>query len=230
MKLLIISDLHANHLALEAILQQETDCDRIYCAGDLVGYGPYPHEVIAWCREHQVQAVAGNHDTSAVEIYRNLNDVGCSKITPEDVEYLSSLPKVLDFEADGYRYRIAHRYSDPFNIYNAPFTFVCPRFPTGFDTFADKLYGPSDDPIRLIFGHTHRQAIYTMIGNRFWINPGSTSFRQSDDPDKSAQYAIIENGNISLRSVPYHRTLILEQMLSKAEEELLQKEEREFNA
>ena len=62
MKLLIISDVHANHLSLEAIWRQEPDCDEVCCAGDLVDYGPFPHEVIDWMKKHNVKAVYGNHD------------------------------------------------------------------------------------------------------------------------------------------------------------------------
>ena len=75
MKLLILSDLHANLPALEAIWQAESDCDRIYCAGDLVNYGSDPHAVIDWCREHGVQAVLGNHEKNILR-YANDPDAG----------------------------------------------------------------------------------------------------------------------------------------------------------
>ena len=50
MRLLIISDIHANPFALKAIEKQET-WDERYCCGDLVDYGPFPMQVIDWCRE-----------------------------------------------------------------------------------------------------------------------------------------------------------------------------------
>jgi len=50
MKALIISDIHSNIYALEAIWAQERDNDIIYCAGDLVDYGPFPKEVLDWVR------------------------------------------------------------------------------------------------------------------------------------------------------------------------------------
>ena len=210
MKLLILSDIHANHLSLEAIWEKESDSDAVYCAGDLVDYGPFPHQVITWMREHNAHAVFGNHDKELLHVFRergrDFADVppseylwryeNCLRMTDEDMEYLAALPETLDFSADGYRYRMAHQYDE---------TWVPPRTTAAFDSFAQNTAGCNDLPVRLIFGHTHRQAIYTMAGNRVWINPGSTYYRQPDDFDKSAHYAVIENGEISLRCLPYNR-------------------------
>ena len=230
MKLLILSDLHANLPALEAILREERDFDRIYCAGDLVDYGDTPHEVIAWCREHNVQAVAGDHDARTVKAFHDPDSLSCevppeefvwlqetcAKLTPEDIDWLSALPETLDFQADGYAYRIVHKF-------NYPLSYVCPRYRDGYDAFI-KDVPKTDLPFRLILGHTHRQTVFTLLGERVWMNPGSTSFRQADDPDKSAQYAVIEDGKISLRSVPYCRTPELEEILIRAEVYLENKE------
>ena len=54
MKALILSDLHSNIHALEAIWARERDSDAIYCAGDLVDYGPFPNEVLDWVRQRRV--------------------------------------------------------------------------------------------------------------------------------------------------------------------------------
>jgi len=56
-----------------------------------------------------------------------------------------------------------------------------------------------------------------MAGDRVWINPGSTYYRQPDDYDKSAQYAVVEDGEISLRSVVYDRSPLRAEVLSFAE-------------
>ena len=66
MKTLIISDLHSNIYALEAIWNKERDSDIVYCAGDLVDYGPYPKEVLNWVQSHNVHCVQGNHDRGIV--------------------------------------------------------------------------------------------------------------------------------------------------------------------
>jgi hypothetical protein len=51
MKLLVVSDIHANWPALRAILEAEPDTDRAVCLGDLVNYGPHPAECVAWAKE-----------------------------------------------------------------------------------------------------------------------------------------------------------------------------------
>ena len=52
MKLLIISDIHGNIDALEAVWAADGWADQIYCAGDLTDYGVFPKQVIAWLKEH----------------------------------------------------------------------------------------------------------------------------------------------------------------------------------
>ncbi|AGA26653.1 metallophosphoesterase family protein [Singulisphaera acidiphila] len=69
MKLGLISDIHGDPLALELAWSHLTvmGADRIVCAGDLVGYGPYPDRVVAFLEERQVASVRGNHDRWALE-------------------------------------------------------------------------------------------------------------------------------------------------------------------
>ena len=66
MKLGLLADVHANLPALEAALDALGDADALVCAGDLVGYGPQPNEVVARLAELGVPCVAGNHDLVAV--------------------------------------------------------------------------------------------------------------------------------------------------------------------
>lgn len=68
MKTAVISDVHANFDALEAVLADidALKCDRIVCLGDVVGYGAQPRECIAALRERKVLTIAGNHDWACV--------------------------------------------------------------------------------------------------------------------------------------------------------------------
>jgi predicted phosphodiesterase len=59
MRILIISDVHANLPALQAI---DESFDACLCVGDLVEYGPHPREVISWVQQHCQYVVRGNHD------------------------------------------------------------------------------------------------------------------------------------------------------------------------
>ena len=69
MKLGVISDIHGDPVGLELAWSHLTvmGADRIVCAGDLVGYGPFPDRVVAFLREHQIPSVRGNHDRWALE-------------------------------------------------------------------------------------------------------------------------------------------------------------------
>src|SRR2546428_12927403 len=68
MRLAVLSDVHSNLPALQAVL---ADVDRIapdgiWVAGDLVGYNPWPNEVLEILRERHVRAIRGNHDRAAI--------------------------------------------------------------------------------------------------------------------------------------------------------------------
>ena len=64
MRILILSDIHANWPALEAVLNEarKIGFDQIWCAGDIVGYYPWCNEVTHWVRENVQRCVMGNHD------------------------------------------------------------------------------------------------------------------------------------------------------------------------
>jgi len=64
MRVAVLSDIHGNLHALQAVLDDAwaEKADRVLCAGDLVGYGPFPNEVIALLREHEVRCAIGDYD------------------------------------------------------------------------------------------------------------------------------------------------------------------------
>ncbi|MBU1767989.1 MAG: metallophosphatase family protein, partial [Candidatus Omnitrophica bacterium] len=106
MKFAIISDIHSNLEALEAVLSRIRNVDKIICLGDIVGYGPNPNECIDLIRNQEnLVCIAGNHDKAAVGIMdmtnfnRNAKDAMLwTKITltDENKEYLKALPLTLD--------------------------------------------------------------------------------------------------------------------------------------
>jgi predicted phosphodiesterase len=64
MRVAIVSDIHGNRQAFEAVLDAigETECEELWCLGDLVGYGADPDACVALVREHAAICLAGNHD------------------------------------------------------------------------------------------------------------------------------------------------------------------------
>ena len=65
MRIAIVSDIHANLAAFEAVLAHAGPVDALWCLGDTVGYGPFPNECISLLRSYEHRAVAGNHDLAA---------------------------------------------------------------------------------------------------------------------------------------------------------------------
>ena len=208
MKTLILSDVHSNIYALEAIWDLERDSDHIYCAGDLVDYGPYPKEVLNWVRSHNVSCVQGNHDAWVVMNYRSGSSFekmrveerawvhhNADLLDENDIRYLEQLPKTLTFELDKVRYCMTHMYQDYEEIISIH----------AYRSFLaeSKEEMKNGEINRLIIGHTHRQAVRYLSDEILWLNPGSVSYRRDDDPDQSAHYAVIEDGIISLKRLAY---------------------------
>ena len=103
MRYLILSDIHGNWEALEAILQHAAgQYDRVLCCGDVIGYGADPNAVADWCRAHVAVIVRGNHDKASVglEDLEWFNPVARQaavwtqqNLSPENTEYVRNLPK-----------------------------------------------------------------------------------------------------------------------------------------
>jgi putative phosphoesterase len=205
MKTLIISDIHSNITALEAIWAKEKDSDLVYCAGDLVDYGPHPCEVIAWLQAHDIPCVQGNHDAWVCLNYRRgqFMDVvpvaergwvnyTATLLSEADICYLEQLPQSLTFELDGIIYGLTHLYQNYEEIVSLHV----------YEQFRQSRFGNASYT-RLIMGHTHRQAVRYLSDELLWLNPGSVSYRRADDPDQTTHYATIVDGRISLHRLAY---------------------------
>ena len=210
MRILLISDIHANIYALEAIERAEK-WDEVWCCGDLVDFGPFPAETVAWVRDHNAKVVMGNHDMAVL----SLTDAICEQAYEERHwtwgkhnyqrlngsarEYLMSLPKTLILQADGYVYQMQHQYDSGYGTIQT------------LDQF-DKFWSNPDMAMgsrRLLFGHTHRRGVHVLGENEQWLNPGSVSYRRPDDPDKRAHYMMIEDGVVRFGALEYNRAPLL---------------------
>lgn len=108
MRTLIISDVHANLTALEAVLADAEPYDRVWCLGDLVGYGPDPNECIERIRAlPHLKCVMGNHDaailgyidiaTFNLEARASLEWLQTT-LKPENKSWLAGLEERLEFD------------------------------------------------------------------------------------------------------------------------------------
>jgi predicted phosphodiesterase len=103
MRVLVISDIHANLTALEAVLADAGQVDETWCLGDVVGYGPDPNEVVERLRDlPNLSCVLGNHDVAVLGQmdYAVFNTEARKSllwqkksVTPANLFYLESLPK-----------------------------------------------------------------------------------------------------------------------------------------
>lgn len=89
MRIALLSDIHANLPAFEAVLEdlETQQPDAVYCLGDLVGYNVWPNQVIGLMRKHGIATIAGNHDLKVSKIFPSESD--CS--TEENSEYAYKL-------------------------------------------------------------------------------------------------------------------------------------------
>ncbi len=208
MKALILSDIHSNIYALEAIWARERDSDLVYCAGDLVDYGPHPKEVLDWIRAHQAPCVQGNHDRWVALCYRKGHTLeampaaerawvhhNASLLDEDDIAFLEQLPQTLALELGGVQYGMIHLYQAYEEIASLH----------AFEQFCAQNFDSAGRGgiSRLILGHTHRPAIRYLSDSQLCLNPGSVSYRRRDDPDQTAHYATIADGVISLKRLNY---------------------------
>jgi len=209
MKILLISDIHANIHALHAVEQEERIWDEVWCCGDLVDFGPFPMEVIHWMQAHNTHCVLGNHDAHLLSLTqedcRRAWDTHTWRWAHQNYEqldggalaYLRSLPKTLHLSADGIPYQMQHQYDDGYGVVEA------------LSHFRAFWQGEDAPERRLLFGHTHRRCMHLLGEGALWLNPGSVSYRKGDDMDKRAHYMVIEEGQVRFGAVPYDRSALL---------------------
>jgi len=188
-KVAVITDIHGNLVALEAALARiaELNIERVYCGGDLVGYGPHPNEVCALIAERDIPTIYGNYDHA---IAREHEDCGCAYITPHDRElgqqsvqwtlehtnqrskdFMRDLPFDLHFEVGATAVHLVHGSPRKVNEY---------LFEDKPASLYERLAKAETDPV-LVFGHTHKPWIHHFGGVRF-VNCGSVGKPKDGDP------------------------------------------------
>ncbi|UVE51186.1 metallophosphatase family protein [Haloferax larsenii] len=180
MRLGVISDVHGNLPALEAVLSDMPQVDTLVCAGDVVGYNPWPEECVAELADREVPTVSGNHDRAVVSgtsfRFNQMAAAGVEyareSLSQESMEWLESLPEYRTV-ADG-RVQLVHGHPDDPDRYTYP------------DDFSPRLLSGED---LLVLGHTHVQG-YEQYGEGIVLNPGSVG--QPRDGDPRAAYAVVD--------------------------------------
>ncbi len=118
-KIAVISDIHGNYPALDAVLKDIDDrkIKTVYCLGDLVGYYCMINEVIDEIRTRNITSLMGNHDFALVNNHgviprsKTCTNILCRQltyITPINFKYLQSLPKSISFLNNNLEYFCVH--------------------------------------------------------------------------------------------------------------------------
>ena len=208
----VITDIHGNLPALQAALARidSLGIERIYCGGDLVGYGPHPNEVCALIEQRAIPTIYGNYDYA---IARDLDDCGCAYVTPHDREigqlsvewtlantaqpakaFMRGLPFDLRFEVGGQTVHLVHGSPRKVNEY---------LFEDKPDSLYERLAAAEDADV-LVFGHTHKPWIRDFGGVRF-VNCGSVGKPKDGDP--RGAFAVLTAGaggvEAAIERVPY---------------------------
>ena len=221
MRYALISDIHANLEALDAVLadiDRRADVDAVYHLGDLVGYSSNPNAVIDRLVERAIAGIAGNYDSTVATDYKHC---GCKSesprqeelahisyeytrgtVTPERKRYLGGLPFSLDLRPDG-----GHA--------NGPRLVLVHGTPTlntlywtqdRSDDFCLKMAASvglkAGDVIA--FGHTHKPW-HREVGGIHFVNTGSVGRPKDGHPDAGYVRVTFTDGSVQVEfvRVPY---------------------------
>ena len=198
MKIAVISDIHSNIYALDAVLKdiESRKVDLVACTGDLVGYGTRPNEVIETIRKKRILTIMGNYD-DAIGNYRLV--CGCDYKDPNDAMMASksmsfTLEKTTD-ENKAYLRNLPREAVLTFNDKTIRFVHGSTRLINEYlkenSTQAEEVMSEINEDI-LVCGHTHIPYIKE-YGNKFLVNAGSIGKPKTNRPD--ANYVIIDIQN-----------------------------------
>jgi len=232
MRILVLSDLHSNAGALDAVLDAAKDrWDLSVCLGDVVGYGPDPNDVTARLRELCTKTIRGNHDKAVTGLMatEDFNPVAKAavdwtraELKPEHMAWLSALPKG-PLETDGIV--LVHGALQDEDEY--------------VFTPEQALDGLLDSrAIVTFFGHTHHQggfsyrdadlevlqirpraaesfaALRVEPTQRYLLNPGSIGQPRDGDPRAAFAIADLEHQVVEFCRVPYDIQAVQKRMRS----------------
>lgn len=198
MRILILSDIHANWPALQAL---DEPFDVCFFLGDLVDYLLEPAECLEWIRQHAHVMVRGNHDHGAAQNvlvtaqrgFKYLTSVTRpltrERLSPEELRFLGSMPVTRMVTLEETRYFLVHATPrDPLDEYA----------PADAAYWRERLQGVDADVICV--GHTHQPYVLE-VDDKIVVNPGSLGLPRDGDPRGS--YAILDDHEIELKRLAY---------------------------
>jgi predicted phosphodiesterase len=214
MRLAVLSDIHANLAALDAVCDELGSVDELWVLGDTVGYGPQPNEVIRRLQERGARAVTGNHDGAAI------GTVDASWFNPDAQAAIRWTTSVLDDNARAYLAALpeVRRDGELTAVHGSP------REPI-WEYITDAAIAAANlgafETRHCLYGHTHLPVIYradgvhitvvpatpsspiTLDARRALINPGSVGQPRDGNPEASYLILDVEAGTAEFHRVRY---------------------------
>lgn len=221
MQILVISDVHANFTALEAVIKDAGSFDQVWCLGDVVGYGPEPNECISRLREFNIICLAGNHDLAVAGRTGLWDFTPDAKetifwtrhwLTSSNLEWLKSLSEApLVTENDITLVHASLRdpvweYITERHIAKSNLELLKTSFCLNGHTHLPAIYRKPWDDYRILEEWPRVNSPIKLTLDRMFINPGSVG--QPRDEDPRAAYAIVdtEEATFTFRRVLYDVT------------------------
>lgn len=218
MRLAVISDVHANLPAVQAVLEDisRQHVQRIVCLGDTVGYGAWPNECCDLLREYNVLSVLGNHDLAAIadgaEDGFTPQARQCilwtrQRLTERNRRLLKSYPDVRQVESVTLCHgSLADRDEYVYSWQSALPTFQLLPTRVGFlghTHYAGWFYHEADPPRGAATTTPDGGIVKITLDGAYLINPGAVGQPRDGNPD--ASYAIYDDQleQVELRRVPY---------------------------
>lgn len=200
----LISDIHANLPALEAVLKdaRHRGATLVLNAGDLIGYGPFPDEVISAVRKNNILSVCGNYDLAILsKKWKKKSGSGHKRmamrwayhnISPDNRSWLKKLPRELWLPVHGSLLQMTH---------GSPAS-VTEYLDNGTPETRLKEIAKNCGAMILVTGHSHRPSA-RLVDGVWFINTGSVG--RSEDGDPRACYALLRLHPLSIMHirVPY---------------------------
>lgn len=207
MRVLVISDIHSNWAALSSLQEEFDYC---LCIGDLVDYGTDPVPCIEWVKQHATACVRGNHDHAVAQRVEAKGSTGFRKLAcftrplhwelldRVRMKYLARLPISQQITLEGVTFYLVHGTPrDPLDEYLGE----------NEAGWRSRLQGINANFVCV--GHTHLP-FHLDLGDKQVINPGSVG--QPRDGDPRCSYAIIEDGQVTLKRQEYDIAAAIRQM------------------
>ena len=209
MKIGVLSDIHANLVALEAVLASLGSVDALWVCGDTVGYGPEPSDVLALLRERGAVIVAGNHDRAVAtgEDLELFNEPAALAVlahqrwlSAEERDALAALPRTLEASdvtlCHGSLRDPLWEYVTSERAAAASLALARTSHCCAGHTHVPALFPASGERI----GHVRYGEPYP-LGARAFFNPGSVG--QPRDGDARAAYALLD---LAGGTLTFHRS------------------------